>query len=146
MQHDQISPDTANRIDLDRRGNRLFLFAVRRMAVAGVNDAHAASALLGDFGKSYRRPLVLLRAMMLEIARVSNRKIMVAPCCCARMTTDEAGLMTAVAEAVEAPPAAYARISQLLATDGALGALTCAQAVSQAFADMGRPIEPYAAP
>ena len=50
-------------------GNRLFLFVMRRMATAGVNDAHAANAMLGAFGRSYRRPLVLMRAMMLELAR-----------------------------------------------------------------------------
>ena len=46
--------------------------------------------MLGAFGRSYRRPLVLMRAMMLELARASSRKILVAPCCCARMTADEA--------------------------------------------------------
>lgn len=74
-------------------GNRLFLFVMRRMATAGVNDAHAANAMLGAFGKSYRRPLVLMRAMMLELARAASRKILVAPCCCARMTADEAAIM-----------------------------------------------------
>src|SRR3546814_8985449 len=63
-------------------GNRLFLYVMRRMATAGVNDAHAANAMLGAFGRSYRRPLVLMRAMMLEMARTSSRKILIAPCCC----------------------------------------------------------------
>lgn len=126
-------------------GNRLFLFALRRMASAGVNDAHAAHAMLGGFGKSYRRPLVLMRAMMLEMARASSRKILVAPCCCARMTSDEAQIMQAVGEALGDAPAAYNRLTTLLDNDQALGALTCLQAVAQSYADLGRPLDLYAA-
>jgi hypothetical protein len=126
-------------------GNRLFLFAVRRMAMAGVNDAHAANALLGTFGRSYRRPLVLMRAMMLEMARASSRKILIAPCCCSRMTSDEALLMQAVAEGLESPQPAYRRVATLLGSDTALGALTCLQAVAQCFADLGQPMEFYSA-
>lgn len=136
---------TADRAVPQGTGNRLFLYAMRRMAVAGVNDAHAANALLGTFGKSYRRPLVLMRAMMLELARASDRKILVAPCCCARMTGDEALLMQAVGEALGDAPLAYERISSLLASDAALGALTCVQAVAQSYADLGRPLELYSA-
>ncbi|MET0369916.1 MAG: DUF6628 family protein [Sphingobium sp.] len=136
-------------LDLDRPipggyGNRLFLYAMRRMAVAGVDDAHAANAMLGAFGRSYRRPLVLMRAMMLELARASSRKILIAPCCCARMTTDEAQLMQSVSEALKAPRAAYARAEALLDSGDALGALTCMQAVAQAYADLGRPLDLYA--
>ncbi len=126
-------------------GNRLFLFAVRRMATAGVNDAHAANAMLGAFGRSYRRPLVLMRAMMLELARVSSRKILVAPCCCARMTADEARLMQATGQALREPNTAYDELSVLLGNDHALGALTCLQAVAQAHNDLGRPLQLYAA-
>ncbi|MBA4756146.1 MAG: hypothetical protein EPO45_11850 [Sphingobium sp.] len=124
-------------------GNRLFLFVMRRMASAGVNDAHAANAMLGAFGRSYRRPLVLMRAMMLELARASSRKILVAPCCCARMTVDEALMMQATGDALRDPNAAYAHVSRLLGNDHALGALTCLQAVAQAHADLGRPLELY---
>ncbi len=126
-------------------GNRLFLFAVRRMATAGVNDAHTANAMLGAFGRSYRRPLVLMRAMMLELARVSSRKILVAPCCCARMTIDEGRLMEATGMALRDPNAAYERLATLLGNDHALGALTCLQAVAQAHADLGRPLQIYVA-
>ncbi|MFB0875162.1 MULTISPECIES: DUF6628 family protein [unclassified Sphingobium] len=125
-------------------GSRLFLFGVRRMASAGVNDAHTANAMLGAFGRSYRRPLVLMRAMMLELARASSRRILVAPCCCARMTADEATLMQAAAVALRDPEAAYDGVSRLLGNDHALGALTCLQAVAQAYADVGRPLELYA--
>lgn len=143
MAHGETSP-----IDLPRPmptgyGNRLFLFVMRRMASAGVNDAHAANAMLGAFGRSYRRPLVLMRAMMLELARASCRKMLVAPCCCARMTADEGMLMQATGEALRDPNAAYEQLSDLLGNDHALGALTCMQAVAQAHADLGRPLELY---
>jgi len=143
MAHGETSP-----IDLPRPmptgyGNRLFLFVMRRMASAGVNDAHAANAMLGAFGRSYRRPLVLMRAMMLELARASSRKILVAPCCCARMTADEGMLMQATGEALRDPNAAYEQLTDLLGNDHALGALTCMQAVAQAHADLGRPLELY---
>ena len=143
MAHGETSP-----IDLPRPmptgyGNRLFLFVMRRMASAGVNDAHAANAMLGAFGRSYRRPLVLMRAMMLELARASSRKILVAPCCCARLTADEGMLMQATGEALRDPNAAYEQLSDLLGNDHALGALTCMQAVAQAHADLGRPLELY---
>lgn len=124
-------------------GNRLFLFVMRRMAGAGVNDAHAANALLGAFGRSYRRPLILMRAMMLELARASGRKILVAPCCCPRLTADEARIMHAVGDALRAPARAYEQVATLLGNDDALGALTCLQAVAQAHADLGRPLDLY---
>ena len=126
-------------------GNRLFLYAMRRMASAGVNDAHAANAMLGAFGRSYRRPLILMRAMMLELARSATRKILVAPCCCARMTSDEALLMQATGAALQDPHGAYDLLSALLGNDNVLGALTCLQAVAQAHGDLGRPLDLYAA-
>lgn len=145
MAYGETSP-----IDLPRPipagyGNRLFLFVMRRMASAGVNDAHAANAMLGAFGRSYRRPLVLMRAMMLELARASSRRIMVAPCCCARMTADEAMIMEATGLALRDPNQAYDQVSALLGNDHALGALTCLQAVAQAHSDLGRPLDLYAA-
>lgn len=144
-----MAPEATPSIDLARPipggyGNRLFLYAVRRMAVAGVNDAHVANAMLGAFGRSYRRPLVLMRAMMLELARASSRRIMLAPCCCARMTGDEALLMQAVGEALGDPRTAYACAGEMLENDHALGALTCMQAVAQSYADLGRPLDLYA--
>lgn len=145
MADDALSP-----IDLPRSmptgyGHRLFLFVMRRMASSGVNDAHAANAMLGAFGRGYRRPLVLMRAMMLELARVSSRRIMVAPCCCARMTADEALMMQATTDALRDPRGAFAAVSRLIGNDQALGALTCLQAVAQAHRDLGRPLDPYGA-
>lgn len=126
-------------------GNRLFLYVMRRMAAAGVNDAHAANAMLGAFGRSYRRPLILMRAMMLELARSSSRKILIAPCCCARMTADEATLIESVGTALRDPHAAFDHLVTLLGNDHALGALSCLQAVAQAHDDLGRPLDLYSA-
>lgn len=133
---DQFPKDEAHLIPATY-GRRLFLFQMRRMASAGVNDAHAANAMIGAFGRSYRRPLILSRAMMLEIARISGRRIMVAPCCCARMTRDEAAFMAVAADAITQPAVAYRRLATLLDQDQVLGALTCMQAVAQAYADLG---------
>src|SRR3546814_19785898 len=101
--------------------------------------------MLGAFGRSYRRPLVLMRAMMLEMARTSSRKILIAPCCCSRMTSDEALMMQAIGGALRSPRSAYEDVAALLGNDHALGALTCLQAVAQAHCDLGRPLDLYAA-
>lgn len=71
----------------------LLLFAVRRMAAGGLRDAYAAHAVFTAFGLFYRRPLLLLRAFMAQVSAVSPRPLTVAPCCCARMTADEAMLL-----------------------------------------------------
>jgi hypothetical protein len=144
MAHGEISPVDLPDMIPGGYGNRLFLFVMRRMATAGVNDAHAASAMLGAFGRSYRRPLVLMRAMMLELVRASHRTIMIAPCCCARMTADESAMMQAVGNALNDPHEAYEWISALLGSKDTLGALTCLQAVAQAHLDLGRPLDPSA--
>lgn len=125
----------------DESGARLFLLSVRRMGVGGLNDAQAASLMIGAFGLSFRRPLVLVRALMAELARASRRSIMIAPACCCRMTIAESILLRAVAAANDEPRSAHARLCELCAIDGAIGILSSAQAVAQAFADLGRPIE-----
>jgi hypothetical protein len=57
------------------------------------------------------------------------------------MTLAESILLGAVATAREQPAAAHRRLCQLCGVDRALGILSSAQAVAQAFADLGRPIE-----
>ncbi len=120
---------------------RLLLFAIRRMAAGGIADAHAAHALFTGFGLGYRRPLVLLRALMAELSRVSTAKLTVAPCCCPRMSRDEAMLLDIIADATIHPDAAHRVMSQVLHVHSCLGVLTGAQAVSQAFGDMGMPLD-----
>lgn len=119
---------------------RLALFAMRQMAAAGLNDANAALALFMNLHGGYRRPLVLMRALMAEISRTSNRKLMVAPCCCARMTADEARLIKAIGSSLEQTDAANAAFQSLLDQPHCLGVVSTAQALAQAFADLGRPL------
>jgi len=125
----------------DGSGARLFLSSVRRMGVGGLGDAQAASALIGAFGLSFRRPLVLMRALMAEMARASQRSIMIAPSCCCRMTIAESMLLGAVARSSERPRQSHDMLCHLCGMESAIGVLSSAQAVAQAFADLGRPIE-----
>lgn len=121
---------------------RLLLYAVRRMAAGGLDDAFAAQALIGGFGINFRRPLVLLRAFMGESARVAGKKLMVAPCCCGRMTGDERALLSSVALAQDHPELAHDALSETLGVKSCLGLLTSAQAVAASFADLGMPLSP----
>ena len=120
---------------------RLLLFAIRRMAAGGIADAHAAHALFTGFGIGYRRPLILLRALMAELSRVSTTRLSVAPCCCARMTREEGALLQSMALAQTEPRAAHDELLRLLHVRSCLGVLSSAQAVAGAFADLGMPIE-----
>jgi hypothetical protein len=120
--------------------SRLLLFGVRRMAAAGLNDAHATHAFLTGFGLSFRRPIVLLRAFMAEAARVASIRLLVAPCCCPRMTAAERDLIGAIAIAVDDPNQAHARLAALLHVRNCLGLVTSAQAVAAGFADNGMPL------
>ena len=117
-----------------------FLRIIRLMAICGVNDARAASMLMGQFGRNHRRPLVLMRAMMLELSRVSNRQIKLAPPCCGRMTRDEALILTALGRPEAEFAACHGDACTLLDREDALGATTCLQAVSACFADLGAPL------
>ncbi|MEK6636504.1 MAG: DUF6628 family protein [Pseudomonadota bacterium] len=117
---------------------RLLLYAVRRIGAHGLNDAHAANAMLGTFGQSYRRPLILLRAFLAETARASKLKITIAGCCCGRMTRDETMLIDTLVLAVSDPHAAHQLLATCLGTCDCLGALTSAQALNHAFEDLGR--------
>ena len=119
---------------------RLLLFAVRRMAAAGLADAHAAHAIFTGFGMGYRRPLVLIRALMAELARVSTTRLTVAPCCCPRMTRDEAILLDVIAQAPMHRQTVHEALTGLLQVRYCLGVLSSAEAVAAAFADLGMPL------
>lgn len=77
----------------DGRIERSVLFAVRRMAAHGVRDVSAAWLILDLFSTGFRRPLVLLRAFMLELAHAATGPIRIAPCCAPRMTEHEGLIM-----------------------------------------------------
>lgn len=119
---------------------RLLLFAIRRMAVGGIHDAHAAHALFTGFGRPYRRPLILLRAFMAEISRVANATLTVAPCCCLRMTGDEGILLESIAKAADRPHRSHARLCGLLRLRTCQSVLASGEAVSAAFLDLGMPL------
>lgn len=120
---------------------RLLLFALRRMAAGGIGDAHAAHAMLTGFGLGYRRPLVLLRALMSELSRVSTQTLRVAPCCCPRMTPDEALLLDLIGSAQSRPDLAHRAFTTMLHVKTCLGVLSSAQAVAAAFGDLGMPLD-----
>lgn len=122
----------------------LLLFVARRMAAHGTDDARAALAMISTFGKQHRRPLILMRVMMHELAQGASRNIMVAPSCCPRMTRDEARLLVILAEANANPHEAHHGLGELLGCDRCHAALASVQAVAQAFADLGQPIRLFA--
>lgn len=119
---------------------RLLLFAIRRIAAFGLNDAHAAQAMIGWFGINFRRPLLLVRALMAEVSRVSQRRLAVAPCCCQRSTAVEAALIAAIREAIDNPRAAHDQLATLCGTHACIGLVGSAEALAQAFSDQGRPL------
>lgn len=125
----------------DDSGARILLQSVRRIGVGGLNDAYAASLMMGAFGMSFRRPLILARALMAELARASHQSIMIAPSCCCRMTIAESMLIRAVALSNAKPRLAHEILCNLCGIERGVGILSSAQALAQAFSDLGRPIE-----
>jgi hypothetical protein len=118
--------------------NQLLLYVIRRMGAHGLHDDAAANALLGVFGINYRRPMIMLRALMAETARGADKKILIAACCCARMTMDEARLIEAITTSLDDPRGASLLLRQAMGCDQDVGALSAAQAVCMAFEDLGR--------
>lgn len=119
---------------------RIALSAIRRMGGHGLADARAAHALFTAFGRDFRRPLTLLRALMADLAGAASGTIAIAPCCCARMTPAEEALLTVVARVEVAPEAARLLLADLLGVARVDGVLASAAAVAGAFADAGRPV------
>ena len=119
---------------------RLALFAMRRMGAQGLHDARAAHTMFTAFGQGFRRPLVLLRALMADLAGTSAGTIAIAPCCCARMTSAESAMLTILARVETAPEVARYLMADLLGIRRIDGVLTSAAAVAMAFADEGRPV------
>lgn len=119
---------------------RIALFAIRRMGAHGLADARAAHTLFTMFGQDFRRPLVLMRALMADLASHASGQIAIAPCCCARMTAAEAALIAILAQLEIAPQKARFLMVDLLGIRHVDGVLASAAAVGAAFADEGRPI------
>lgn len=124
----------------DNADARLLLFSIRRIGAHGIDDAHAAHAFLKAFGKGFRRPLVLIRTFMHELATTAAQPITIAPCCCGRMTPSETALLSIIS-CVEADPArADLLLRDLLGVQGIDSVAMSAGALAAAFADAGRPI------
>ena len=119
---------------------RVALFALRRMGAQGLHDARASHALFTAFGQDFRRPLVLMRALMADLAGTAAGTIAIAPCCCARMTAAERALLTILARVETAPDSARLLLGDLLGVRRVDSVLASVAAVATAFADDGRPI------
>lgn len=119
---------------------RLLLFGMRQMGAYGLNDGCAAHAFVTAFGKDFRRPLVLLRALMADMSAISEGPIAIAPWCCPRMTGAEATLLTVLSRARTNPRAARMLLCDLLGVRDANGVFATARAVANSFADLGLPL------
>lgn len=119
---------------------RLALFAIRRLGAHGLGDALAAHCFMTRFGSGFRRPLVLMRALMHELAITATQPIAIAPCCCPRTTPSEAALLAVLSRASSAPCTAWLLLADQLGARDVGAVLACAEAVAAAFADAGRPI------
>jgi hypothetical protein len=121
-------------------GDRLMLLAIRRMGAHGLADAHIANSFVAAFGSGFRRPLVLARSFMAELAATATATIAIAPCCCARMTGAEASLLTAIGHSERRPELARLLLADVLAERRADSIVASAAALSAAFADSGIPL------
>lgn len=119
---------------------RLVLRCVRRMAAHGIRDAQAALWMIDGFGSAFRRPLVLLRAFVAELAQASRRRITIAPCCALRMTLDEGRIVGVLATASDNPACARHHL-RLLCDSAEVGApLSVAATFNADLAALGRPL------
>lgn len=127
------------------RTGRMVLVAMRRMAAHGIRDAHAAWLMLDLFGARFRRPLVLLRAFMLEFAQASHRPIRIAPCCSLRMTRDEGLLIDALILACDHPGLAEDALVRLSGNPCIFEPLSAAAVFSRAIGEL-EPARAYQPP
>jgi len=132
--------DTLPMLQPDDAGARLLLFGVRQMGMHGLADACAANAFVTAFGKGFQRPLVLLRALMADMAASAAGPIAIAPWCCPRMTGAEAALLGVLGRVRDNPEAAGLLLNDLLGVRDSSGILATAHALSNAFGDMGLPL------
>lgn len=79
-----------------RRHQTLGLVLLRRIAKHGLHDARATMLAMDATGLDFRKLLVICRALVVDLARTSRRKIVLAPCCASGMTRDEGLLMALI--------------------------------------------------
>ena len=122
----------------DGRIERSVLFAVRRMAAHGVRDVSAAWLILDLFSTGFRRPLVLLRAFMLELAHAATGTIRVAPCCAPRMTEHEGLIMLTLFTAAGDLASAEDALAQLTGSARVFEPLSAAAVFGRAIGEQAR--------
>lgn len=128
------------RIQPEDPGARLLLFGIRQMGANGLHDAAAAHAFVTGFGKDFRRPLLILRALMAEMSAASSGPIQIAPWCCGRMTAAEGALLDVIATVPCDPERGRLILADLLGIRRVDGVLATTHALSNAFADAGLPL------
>lgn len=121
-------------------GPRLLLFGLRQMGRHGVDDACAAHAYMTGFGVHFRRPLVLTRALVIEMSEASSQSIEIAPWCCPRVTAAESALLTALGRCEAEPRVAEKLLADMLGIRDAHGVLAVVQTLAFTFRDMGLPL------
>lgn len=117
---------------------RAVLVAMRRMAIHGLHDAHASLLMFENFGLHFRKPLVLMRALLLEVSQTTRRPIQIAPCCAPRMTPAENALLRAMACAGHDPAQASQYLQELTQAPAIEGLLATTKVLAGAFHDSGR--------
>ena len=125
----------------DDPAQRLLLFGFRQMGAHGLDDACAAHAFVTAFGKDFRRPLILLRTLMMELSAASTRPIQIAPWCCCRITPCEGAILAVLQKSMTSDTAANLLLADMLGVRDASGPLATATALAIAFADLGMPLE-----
>ena len=117
---------------------RALLVAMRRMAVHGLHDASAALLMVEHFGLHFRKPLVLMRALLMEVSQTTRKPIQIAPCCAPRMTPAEHALMSAIAQAADNPAQASRHLQELTQAPAIEGLLATTRVLASAIQDSGR--------
>lgn len=119
---------------------RLVLRIMRRMAAHGLRDAEAALLAIDGYGHGFRRPLVLLRVFVAELAQCSHRRITMAPGCALRMTMDEARIVGVLATASHNRANAREHLRALTDRHDVCSPFSAALAIGSALHDLGRPL------
>lgn len=131
---------TLPRLQPEDPAQRLLLFGFRQIGANGLDDACTAHAFVTAFGKDFRRPLILLRTLMMELSAASTRPIQIAPWCCARITPAEGALLAVLIKCMTNERAAGLLLADMIGVREASGPLATATALAIAFADLGMPL------
>lgn len=118
--------------------SRALLVALRRMAIHGLHDASASLLMIEHFGLHFRKPLVLMRTLLMEVSQTTRQPIQIAPCCAPRMTAAENALLRALASAAQDPGLASQHLRELTKAPAIEGLLATTRALAGALQDSGR--------